>query len=147
MPRTFKTGQQRWIFFSSALTGLLEARLALSISRRRNHEPAMVFRRMVDLGGAPFPLHTLVRFGPRREFRGGLDPVDQGRLVAPLEQLAHGRTMGRGQHKRRIAESDSQLVAVQKVFRRSCSSFIARFPGAFFAWRAIRRERMKNPGM
>jgi len=56
-------------------------------------------RRVIHFGGPSFCLQASVGFGPRRERRAFLSPVDEGGFVAPVEKLAHGAAMGSGEHE------------------------------------------------
>ena len=40
-----------------------------------------------------------MRFGPSRESRGFLPPVDEGGFIAPVKQFAHGAAVSSGEHE------------------------------------------------
>src|SRR5579863_511272 len=55
--------------------------------------------RMVHFRLAPFQLNSFVRVAPGTEVRGGLCPMNESRLIAPLEQFPHCWPVGAGKHE------------------------------------------------
>jgi len=83
---------------SRSLTLSPSVRLACEWSRDRMSR--MCRRRMIYLRWTSLMQKPPVRFLPRWKLRSVLSPVHQRRLITPLQQLSHGRSMRGRQHER-----------------------------------------------
>src|SRR5712692_7715672 len=80
--------------------GLLELQFTSRIHWRRGKYVGQVSRRgMIHLRRPAILFQMFVGFRPGRQFVALLGPMDDGRFVAPLDELTHGLSVGAGGHK------------------------------------------------
>jgi hypothetical protein len=69
-------------------------------SRLADLEPALSLRRVTDPRSPALVLQAPIGFRPRWRFPRVLNPMGQGRLIAPLRELSHDAAMDARLHKR-----------------------------------------------
>ena len=76
---------------------------------------------------------------------GQRNPMRQGGLIAPIRETRHDTAMP-DCIQERIAASSRQTARVQKARSVSRTTGRARLPAAFLAWRAARKDWLRNSG-
>jgi hypothetical protein len=109
-------------------------------------EPALGLRRVIYPRTPALPLQTSVRLRPRRRLAGILNPMGHRGLVAPIREPRHDPAM----HARLHKGAHGHLVTPHGAGPESAIGVTkdgnARFPVARLAWRAARKDWIRNPG-